>query len=204
MPDSTGPPLLERAGRRVTILKAFGCCRAVRGLERSICSSWPGVWDFSLELDCDRSAIAQTRGVLGATDRDSRGRPTRPLGLSPSSSRATPTESEEVMSSETQRNRRKAPGTKPVMTPPDVGRSNQMEIVEARVEHLEAELEGLQDAIHRQSVLRDERRDELVRRTEPPRSRGSSARTRGSAESDGVFACGSLTCGRSSRSPRAP
>ena len=100
------------------------------------------------------------------------------------------------MSSETQRNRRKAPGTKPVMTPPDVGRSNQMEIVEAGIEHLEAELEGLQDAIHRQSVLRDERRDELVRRTEPPRSRGSSARTRGSAESDGVFAAMTRTPAR--------
>ena len=48
-----------------------------------------------------------------------------------------------------------------------------------------------QDAINRQSVLRDERLDALDRRTEPPRSRGSSARTRASAESDGAFACGS-------------
>jgi hypothetical protein len=104
----------------------------------------------------------------------------------------------------TQRNRRMTPGTKPVMTPPDAGSERPMEILEARVEHLEAELEGFQDAIHRQSVLRDERLDELDRRTEPPRSRGSSARTRGSAESDGAFACGSLTRGRSSRSPRAP
>ena len=36
------------------------------------------------------------------------------------------------------------------------------------LEHLEAELEGFQDAIHRQSVLRDERLDELDRRIEPP------------------------------------
>jgi len=71
------------------------------------------------------------------------------------------------------------------MTPPDAGSERTMEILDARLEHLEAELEGLQDAIHRQSILRDERLDELDRRTEPPRSRGSSARTRGSAESDG-------------------
>jgi hypothetical protein len=51
----------------------------------------------------------------------------------------------------TQRNRRMTPSTKPVMTPPDAGAERPMEILEARVEHLEAELEGLQDAIHRQS-----------------------------------------------------
>jgi hypothetical protein len=37
------------------------------------------------------------------------------------------------------------------MTPPDAGSERPMEILEARVEHLEAELEGFQDAIHRQS-----------------------------------------------------
>jgi hypothetical protein len=35
------------------------------------------------------------------------------------------------------------------MTPPDAGSERPMEILDARVEHLEAELEGLQDAIHR-------------------------------------------------------
>lgn len=49
----------------------------------------------------------------------------------------------------TQRNRRMTPSTKPVMTPPDAGSERPMEILDARVEHLEAELEGLQDAIHR-------------------------------------------------------
>jgi hypothetical protein len=49
------------------------------------------------------------------------------------------------------------------MTPPDAGPERPIEILEARVEHLEAELEGLQDAIHRQSVLRDDRFDELDR-----------------------------------------
>ena len=66
----------------------------------------------------------------------------------------------------TQRNGRNTPSTKPVIAPPDVGAERPMEILEARVEHLEAELEGLQDAIHRQSVLRDERLDELDRRIE--------------------------------------
>jgi hypothetical protein len=42
-----------------------------------------------------------------------------------------------------------------------------MEILQVRVERLEAELEGLQDAIHRQAVLRGEQIDELDRRTEP-------------------------------------
>ncbi len=41
-----------------------------------------------------------------------------------------------------------------------------MEILEARVEHLEAALGGFQDAVHRQSVLRDDRLDELDRRIE--------------------------------------
>jgi hypothetical protein len=87
----------------------------------------------------------------------------------------------------TQRNRRMTPGTKPVMTPPDAGSERPMEILEARVEHLEAELEGFQDAIHRQSVLRDEWLDELDKRIEPHQIALPSARTRGSVESDGLF-----------------
>ena len=65
---------------------------------------------------------------------------------------------------------------------PDVGAERPMEILEARVEHLEAALEGLQDAIHRQSVLRDERLDESDRRTEPhqiARALSQDARKRG-------------------------
>jgi hypothetical protein len=82
----------------------------------------------------------------------------------------------------TQRNRRKTPSTKPVVTPPDAGSERTMEILDARVEHLEAELEGLQDAIHRQSILRDERLDELDRRIEPhqiARALSQDARKRG-------------------------
>ena len=66
----------------------------------------------------------------------------------------------------THRNRHMTPSTKPVMTPPDVGAERPMEILEARVEHLEAGLEGFQDAIHRQSILRDDRLDELDKRIE--------------------------------------
>jgi hypothetical protein len=37
-------------------------CGVWRGVS---CVSWPGVWDFILELDCGRSAIAQRGGVRG-------------------------------------------------------------------------------------------------------------------------------------------
>ena len=40
-------------------------------------------------------------------------------------------------------------------------------MLETRLEHLEAELEGLQDAVHRQAVLEDEHIDELRKRTAP-------------------------------------
>lgn len=38
-------------------------------------------------------------------------------------------------------------------------------VVETALEHLEAALEGLQDAMHRRSQLDDQRNDELLRRT---------------------------------------
>jgi uncharacterized coiled-coil protein SlyX len=41
--------------------------------------------------------------------------------------------------------------------------------LEARVEHIEAALEGLQDALYRQAVREDDAREELRRRTEPER-----------------------------------
>lgn len=43
----------------------------------------------------------------------------------------------------------------------------QMEALEARVAHLESELEGLQDATHRQAVVQDKRIEQLRRRTTP-------------------------------------
>jgi len=42
-----------------------------------------------------------------------------------------------------------------------------VEKLETRLEHLEAELEGLQDAVHRRAVLEDEHIEELRRRTAP-------------------------------------
>jgi hypothetical protein len=39
--------------------------------------------------------------------------------------------------------------------------------LEARIEHLETELEGLQDALYRQALQEDKNIDELRRRTEP-------------------------------------
>jgi uncharacterized coiled-coil protein SlyX len=90
--------------------------------------------------------------------------------------------SEEVMSSDNPTPSPHDAKHKPVIAPPDAGSERRMEILEARVAHLEAELEGLQDAIHRQAVLRDERLDELDRRTEPhqiARALSQDARKRG-------------------------
>jgi hypothetical protein len=41
-----------------------------------------------------------------------------------------------------------------------------LETLEARTEHLEAELEGLQDAVYRQAVREDKNIGELRRRTQ--------------------------------------
>ena len=57
-----------------------------------------------------------------------------------------------------------------------------MQRLETRMEHLEAELEGLQDAVYRQAVLDDERLGELRRRMAPEqlaRDLSQDARRRG-------------------------
>jgi hypothetical protein len=46
---------------------------------------------------------------------------------------------------------------------------HRLEIIEARTDHLEAELEGLQDALYRQARREDETLEKLRRRTEPDR-----------------------------------
>jgi hypothetical protein len=51
--------------------------------------------------------------------------------------------------------------------PPDLDWQRRLETLEARVQHLEAELEGLQDALYRRAVAEDEQIDELRRRTAP-------------------------------------
>lgn len=42
-----------------------------------------------------------------------------------------------------------------------------VELLEARVEHLESALEGLQDAVYRRALHEDKQIDDLRRRTEP-------------------------------------
>ena len=63
------------------------------------------------------------------------------------------------------------------------GRSDpRLETLAARVDHLEAELEGLQDAVYRQAVLEQENIGALRRRTEPEqlaRDLGQDAERRG-------------------------
>ena len=49
----------------------------------------------------------------------------------------------------------------------DAGWEQRLEALAARVEHLEAELEGHQDAVYRQAVLERENIGDLRRRTEP-------------------------------------
>lgn len=50
---------------------------------------------------------------------------------------------------------------------PAAGWEHRLETLEARMEHLERQLEGLQDALYRQARLEDENIGELRRRMEP-------------------------------------
>jgi uncharacterized coiled-coil protein SlyX len=64
----------------------------------------------------------------------------------------------------------------------DAGWEHRLETLETRIAHLEAELEGLQDAVHRQAVLEDEHIGELRARTAPEqlaRDLSEDARRRG-------------------------
>ena len=49
---------------------------------------------------------------------------------------------------------------------PDAGWEHRLETLEARMEHLEMALEGPQDAVCRQAMLKDENVGDLRRRTE--------------------------------------
>jgi hypothetical protein len=53
------------------------------------------------------------------------------------------------------------------VTPKDKDGQHRLKLLEGRVERLEAELQGLQDALYRQSRLEDQHISELRRRTEP-------------------------------------
>jgi hypothetical protein len=50
---------------------------------------------------------------------------------------------------------------------PDAVRDQRLETCEARLEHLETALEGLQDALYRHELLEKEHIGELHRRTDP-------------------------------------
>jgi hypothetical protein len=66
--------------------------------------------------------------------------------------------------------------------PGSAGLEQRLETLAARVEHLEAELEGLQDAVYRQAVLEQENIGDLRKRTAPEqlaRDLGQDARRRG-------------------------
>ena len=65
---------------------------------------------------------------------------------------------------------------------PDAAGEQRLDRLTARVEHLEAELEGLQDAVYRQAVREQENIGELRRRIEPEqlaRDLGQDAQRRG-------------------------
>ena len=65
---------------------------------------------------------------------------------------------------------------------PDARWEHRVEKLEARMQHLEAELEGLQDALYRQAVLEREHVGDLRRRTTPEqlaRDLSEDARRRG-------------------------
>jgi hypothetical protein len=63
--------------------------------------------------------------------------------------------------------RRGADGRQPADPSPGPGSADGIEALTARIEHLEAALEGLQDAVYRQAVVYDESITELRRRTDP-------------------------------------
>ena len=65
---------------------------------------------------------------------------------------------------------------------PGAGWERRLATLEARIDHLEGELEGLQDAVYRQAVLEDEQIDEIRKRTAPDqmaRELSRNARRRG-------------------------
>jgi hypothetical protein len=58
---------------------------------------------------------------------------------------------------------------RPLPTPEEPNGQRRLDALEARMTHLEAALEGLQDALYRQAVRQDESSAELHGRTEPGR-----------------------------------
>jgi hypothetical protein len=65
--------------------------------------------------------------------------------------------------------RERHPDPEPARGPVDAEVERRLQAIDARMEHLEAALEGLQDALYRQAQRQDESRAELRRRTDPDR-----------------------------------
>ena len=61
------------------------------------------------------------------------------------------------------------PDPEPTRAPLDPEVERRLQALDARMDHLEATLEDLQDALYRQAVRADETRAELHERTEPER-----------------------------------
>ena len=60
--------------------------------------------------------------------------------------------------------------------------TQRLEVVETRIEHLEAMIEGLQDAVHRESIRQRKEIDQLQKKAEPAeirRALGQDAREHG-------------------------
>jgi hypothetical protein len=71
------------------------------------------------------------------------------------------------MTTQRTRGETKTPNGQPVPARQQVGWGRRITTLEERVEHLEAALEGFQDAVYRQSVLEHGRIAELSRRAAP-------------------------------------
>jgi hypothetical protein len=74
------------------------------------------------------------------------------------------------------------PGADAIPEAPDTGHERRIVVLERRVDQLETLLEGLQDAVHRESVREAGRIDALEKRTEPSeisRALSRDARERG-------------------------
>ena len=61
------------------------------------------------------------------------------------------------------------PDPEPTPAPLDLAVERRLQALDARMEHLEATLEGLQDALYRQAQREAETRADLQRRTDPDR-----------------------------------
>lgn len=65
--------------------------------------------------------------------------------------------------------RERHPDPEPAREPLDAEVERRLQAMDARMEHLEAALEGLQDALYRQAQRQDESHTDLWRRTDPDR-----------------------------------